>query len=253
MSRQPQIRNSEVASGPQRRRIRRLIETLFYPLFWLILLIPLLGRWRRRRSWRQARVIGWIAGAALSAGGGWGQHWLTLAAGVVLLALATLLAPLADPDAGRKLAESLGAWHTLTGGVYSAGDLRLAEGTPLWLFLTPQEMIVVSALEPGPAQTRYNLSGLREIRVDGESYQPRYVSFAKAPPRRSEKVETGARSRLALEFEPDALQLEYQGAFARHLAEIAAHTLYDMRKLCLLNGAGRPPQFPLLGNPPSPP
>jgi len=142
-------------------------------------------------------------------------------------ALARLLGPAPDPDGLRKLAASLGAEHVVNGG-------RLAgSASPLLLFLSAGEMLLAAAHQPERILERYSLARLEEIRVDGEPYQPRYVSFAKVPPRRETEVDRAAVSRLALVFASRRLDLEYDGPFARHLAEAAAHTLHDLRKLPL--------------------
>ena len=240
------IRNSELGPSRERKVGRRVVEALLYPVFGLFLLIPFVRRWRRRPGWKYVRMGGWVLGAALaSAGSGgplgrFGAQW----AGAALLILATLWVPLEDLEAAPRHAEKLGARHTLNGGLYAGGDLKLPLGTPLWLFLTPEEMLVVTVKRPGDVLARYRLGGVEEILLEGESYKPRYVSFAKAPPQRGERPEHGARSQLALSFrEKDgpaaALTLEYEGPFARHLAEVAAHTLYQMRMPLAANGVGR--------------
>lgn len=123
--------------------------------------------------------------------------------------------------------------HTVNGGFYSAGALSLAPGTPLLLFADAREMLVAPALRPEEICARYRLASLERILVDGEAFQPRYVSLAKEPPRREEAVDRDAVSRLLLRFDGDELALDFRGAFGRHLAEVAARTLYDLRQLAL--------------------
>ncbi|MBI3694757.1 MAG: hypothetical protein HY238_07955, partial [Acidobacteria bacterium] len=145
-------------------------------------------------------------------------------AGAALLALATLLGPASDPDGMRKLAEKLGARHVVNGGC-------LPSGIPVLLLITPDEVLLSPARTPDRVEARYRIDSLEEIRVEGESFRPRnYVSFAKEPPRRDSAVDRDAACELVLSFATARLELQYRGAFARHLAEIAAHTLYQCRE-----------------------
>ncbi|MBI3666842.1 MAG: hypothetical protein HY236_11580 [Acidobacteria bacterium] len=243
---EPRIRNSELGSSRRRGAGQRVAGALLYPFFGLLLLVPLVRRWRRRPFWRYVRAGGWALGAALAAAGIWGPlgRLGALWAGFALLVLSTALGSLKDPEAARKQAERLGARHTLNGGFYGGRGLDLPARTPLWLFLTPEELLVVTQKKPDAVVRRYRLAGIEEILLEGESYRPCYVSFAKAPPQRDEKLTPGARCWLELTFQtedavPARLALEYRGAFARHLAEAAAHTLYQMRTLSAADRVGR--------------
>ena len=220
------IRNNESRPGG-RKAWRRVGQVVVAPVLVLSLLIPVIRRCRRRPGWKWVRAGGWAAGLILIIAGGTAAQ----AAGVVLLVLATLLAPAADPDGMRKLAEKLGARHTVSAGALVAGSLPLEPGTPLLIFVTAAEVLVSAARTPDRIEARYPLESLREIRVEGESFRPRnYVSFAKDPPQRDPAVDRDAVCRLVLSFAAAELELQYRGAFARHLAEITAHTLYQCRE-----------------------
>ena len=221
-------------------------RTLLYALFSVWLLIPAIRRARRRPDWSRFRLGGAWLGAALAAAGLVMEQPILLASGAVLLLLAAALAPAADPDALRRLADKLGARHILNGG-FHAGGLAVETGAPLLLFVNTEEVLVASAPQPQEILTRLALAALEQVLLDGEIYAPRYVSFAKAPPARSEKDERGAACRLCLRFGPAArpstLDIRYQGAFARHLGEVAAHTLDNARKLSAPDRiAGQPPE-----------
>jgi hypothetical protein len=200
---------------------------LLYPVFQVLLLIPAVRRWRRARWWNRVRLLGGFAGLALLASGG---NRLVVP-GVLLMLLAWWLAPVPDPDRLRQIAAQLGAPHTLQGGAYAAGSLGLRPGVPLLLFVSGREVLVVRAARPEQVLARYAVADLDAITVEGETYQPRYVSFAKEPPRLDENADHHAVRRLALRFGPASLELEYRGVFAAHLAEVAAHTLHDLRRL----------------------
>ena len=150
---------------------------------------------------------------------------------------------LADADEPRKRAERMGARHALPGGFCAAGLDGIGPGTPLALYLSAEEVLVATEGEPEQIRARYRLGSLEQITVDGESYQPKYVSFAKEPPKREQLVDRNAVSRLALRFGEASVELEYRGAFARHLAESAANALHQMREASGANEiAGQPPK-----------
>lgn len=224
---QVRVRSSEAPIGPPRGPFRRLLELLLYPVFQVLLLIPAVRRWRRARWWNRVRLVMGLVGLALPAAGG----SRLVVPGVLLILLAWWLAPVPDPDRLRQIAAQLGAPHTLQGGAYAAGSLELRPGVPLLLFVSDREVLVVRAGRPEQVLARYLVADLDTITVDGETYQPRYVSFAKEPPRLDENADHHAVRRLALRFGPARLELEYRGVFAAHLAEVAAHTLHDLRRL----------------------
>ena len=200
---------------------------LLYPVFQVLLLIPAVRRWRRARWWNRVRLLAGFAGLALVASG----SSRLVVPGVVLMLLAWWLAPVPDPDRLRQIAAQLGAPHTLQGGAYAAGSLGLKPGVRLLLFVSDREVLVVRAGRAEQVLARYPVADLDTITVEGQTYQPRYVSFAKEPPRLDEHAHHGAIRRLALRFGPASVELEYRGVFAAHLAEVAAHTLHDLRRL----------------------
>ena len=227
------IRTNDAPSGPKRGAAGRLAGTLLYPVFSVLLLIPWIRRQRRSSHWKVVRLSGWVFGAALLAFGILPRIGSPALAGLglALVLTATLLAPLADPDLLRYTAEKLGALHTLNGGFYLEGALRVKQGSRLCLFLTSAEVLVVPSGKPSDVLSRFPLAELNSIQVAGKEYQPRYVSFAKEPPGRDDTADHKAICRLLLRFQSGNLHLEYQGVFSRHLAETTAHALHETRKL----------------------
>jgi hypothetical protein len=223
------IRNSEPADRGKRSAGRRLAEALLGPVFRLLLLIPLVRLSRRRAWWKWVRGVGFVAGVGLLIAGR--AHPAVWASGVVLAALAMVLGPLEDPDRMQKLAETLGARHVINGGTLARGNLRLAVGSPLLLLVTPEEVLVVAETKPDQVRARFRLVEIEAILVEGQGYRPHYVSFAKAPPTRDERADRGATCRLEVRFAGEPLEVEYRGVFALHLAEVAAHTLYECKRV----------------------
>jgi hypothetical protein len=82
---------------------------------------------------------------------------------------------------------------------------------------------------PGVVLAQYPLTALRRIRLNGQDYKPRYVSFAKEPPRREERPDHGEVTRLSLEMDSETLEVDYRGVFGQHLGEVAAHTLHNLK------------------------
>ena len=244
------IRSSEAAgarAGPRRGRVAGI---LLSPLFGALLLVPILRRERRKPRWRWVRLAGWLAGAvSFAAGWGRGNPWAQ-GAGVALLLGATILRRIEDPERVRKAAEALGARHVVNGGFFVAGGPepkdRLKQGAPLLFFVSPAELLAASSNAPEKAIWRCPLAGIEAIQVAAEDYQPHYVSFAKAPPVRDDNADRDARCCLTLQVNEAGrpgrkLDFEYRGVFARHLAEIAAHTIYSCRALARQKPAERLP------------
>ena len=83
---------------------------------------------------------------------------------------------------------------------------------------------------PDHVLARHPLAGLRSLRLDGEEYRPRNPSLTKEPPRREAHPDRQSVSCLELDLDGSLLEVRYQGVFARHLAEIAAYTLYKQKQ-----------------------
>ncbi len=201
---------------------RRWMSILLYPVFALWLVIPWIRRQRRRPRWWLVRLVMLGSGAAFLLG-----IPVLRPAGALLVALATVLPPLRDPDHVRKTAEALGAPHIVNGGFFRAGALEAPPGAPLLFLLSAGEMLVVPGDQPENVLARHTLDSLTRIRLDGSDYQPHYVSFAKEPPRREPQPVPETVARLHLDLGSTSLETEYRGVFARHLAEVAARTLHD--------------------------
>lgn len=199
---------------------QRLIRLVLWPVIAGFLMIPATRRWRRRPAWKWIRLSLALAGVALLAAG-WSVR-VAVAAGAVLLLLAAILGPLEDPERMQKLADQLGARHVVNGGCFAAGDAAL-------LFVTDAELLLAAAAHPERVTSRIPLAAIDAIEVDGEEFRPVYVTFAKVPPQRDQRPNRGQSSRLVLRHGLGTLELEYSGAFARHLAEIAARTIHDCR------------------------
>jgi hypothetical protein len=202
----------------------RLLKLLLYPVFALWLVIPWIRRCRRHPRWWMVRLAAAALGLVLLAG-----DTVLQVAGASILVLAALLAPVPDPDRVRRIAETLGARHTLNAGFFRSGPLPIPPGTPLLFLLSHEQLLIVPADRPDHVLARHRLSGLIYIRLDGEDYRPRYISFAKEPPRLDPNPDHNACSCLTLALDGSTLELDFQGVFAAHLAEVAAHTLYDLR------------------------
>ena len=200
---------------------QQLIRLALWPVIAGFLMIPAIRRWRRRVGWQWVRVAVGLAGIALLVAA-WSVHAAVAVAGAVLALLATILGRLEDPERMQKLAERLGARHAVNGGCLASGDAAL-------LFLTDAELLVAPAADPERIADRIPLAAIEAIEVDGAEFRPVYVTFAKAPPQRGEAADRDATSRLTLRTPAGALELQYTGVFARHLAEIAARTIHDCR------------------------
>ncbi len=199
---------------------QRLIRLALWPLLAAFLMIPTIRRWRRRPTWKWIRLSLALAGIVLLAVG-WSVHGAS-AAGAVLLLLAAILGPLEDPERMQKLADELGARHVVNGGRLPAGDAAL-------LFVTDAELLLAAAARPESVTSRIPLADIDAIEVDGAGFRPVYVTFAKAPPQRDDRPNRAQSCCLVLRYGPRTLELQYSGAFARHLADIAARTIHDCR------------------------
>jgi hypothetical protein len=221
----------------------RWIGLFLYALFWMVLLVPLVRRWRRRASWQRVRLGMALAGLALLAAGlAWSYSWLAAAGGVSLLA-ALFLAPAADPDHERDLQARHQADYFLNGGEFVSGRWpngnSVAGGARLYLLLRGRELLAIPVKSDGGVAASLGVDSIREILVAGESYRPVYVSEAKDPPRREEHVDRSAVTALELVLrDGERLRFKYAGAFSKHLAETAAHGIYSVRRLGSADGVG---------------
>ena len=221
------------ALTPQHRPERELPRrgwrgSLFYMLFSLVLLIPRLRSARRKSKWPLARGVLFAAGGACLLGAAFSQKTGLAAFGAGLLILGAVASPIVELEPIQSMAERCGALSTLNGGVVVSGVASAKPGAPVQLLVTQDELYVVSTA--GPPAECFKLADVSEVRVDGAPYRPGYVSFAKAPPSRDVHSTTASRAELRVSFtDGRALELSYAGAFARHLAEIAAYTILTIK------------------------
>jgi hypothetical protein len=243
--------NSRLGGGtqpPRRPLIPRWVRLLLYPVFSALLLIPALRRLRRdARRWNGARLAAGAASAAsIALGIWWGAWWLVVVAGFATM-VALLLRPSRDPDRERDLQRRYQAEYLLNGGRLvsqwpSGGPPR---GTVLYLLVRGREILAVPVDGAGDVAATLNIAHIQQILVNGETYRPVYVSEAKDPPVRERTVDKNAAAVLTLVMAGGArLDLDYTGAFSRHLAESAAHALYSVRKLGTAHGvSGESPEI----------
>lgn len=229
----------------------RWIGLFLYAFFWVVLLVPLVRRWRRRASWQWVRLGIALGGLALLAAGfAWSHSWIAAVGGVTLLA-AVLLSPAADPDRERELQARHQADYFLNGGEFVSGHWpgsvpsvnsvggNVPGGAGLYLLLRGRELLAVPVKSDGAVAGSLGVDSIREILVAGESYRPVYVSEAKDPPRREEHVDRSATTALELVLrDGERLRFNYTGAFSKHLAETAAHGIYSVRRLGGADGVG---------------
>lgn len=229
----------------------RWIGLSLYAFFWVVLLVPLVRRWRRRASWQRMRLGIALGGLALLAAGfAWSHSWIAAMGGVTLLA-AVLLSPAADPDRERELQARHQADYFLNGGAFVSGRWpgsvpgngapkgNVPGGAGLFLLLRGRELLAVPVKSDGAVAASLGVDSIREILVAGESYRPVYVSEAKDPPRREEHVDRSATTALELVLrDGERLRFHYTGAFSKHLAETAAHGIYSVRRLGSADGVG---------------
>lgn len=209
------------------RSPRGLLGFLLYAGFWTTLLIPQIRRWRRRPWWNRIRTaVAAVAAGMAVTGFLWSRPGLVVA-GAVFLLLALLLGALANPYALQETAARLGADFVLNGGTLSE--------TPVTLFLTAEEILVMRAVGETALLERIPLPEVREIRIAGAPYRPSSVLLTKEPPIREKSVEGSGVVELELaRASAEPLRLAYRGAFARHLAEVAAHTLAQALRMVSL-------------------
>ena len=226
---------------------------LLYAFFWVLLIIPLVRRWRRGPDWNRVRTAMALMGLLVASGGfflkatQWAVlSWWLLAGGAVLALSAIAFGPVADPEKERKLQLRHSADYFLNGGHFASGDLPgsppLQPETPLYLLLKGPQLLLVPVGGSGDVHAIVKLSEVADIRVDGDSYLPVYLSEAKDPPVHEKQADQSKTSVLELvTVTGDSIEFRYTGAFSKHLAETAAHAIYSVRKLA--DGvAGQPPE-----------
>jgi len=204
-----------------------------YSLFSVLLLIPLVRRWRRRSWWNSFRwaVVAAMIGVCVLVEASLG--WLVVGGVVVVGAL--LLGPAKDPDYERKIQRLHGAEYFLNGGEFAGGRLPnsepLPEGTPVYLLIRGEHLLIVRRDKPDEVHSGIAIDSLERILVDGETYVSIYVSEAKDPPVRESAVDQNTVSELKLlRVDGDALGFRYGGAFAAHLAGTTAHAVHSVRE-----------------------
>ena len=180
---------------------------------------------RRRRSWQIARLT--LLGSAVltaSVAPGW---WKVLAA--VPAGLGALLRRTRDPDRERRIQRIHRAEYLLNGGEWR----RAVDGGPasaVYLMLRDVHLVVVPRARDSDVDAAVRVDAIAAIRVDETPYRPVYVSEAKQPPVREKQVDRHAVSELVLDLRAGgSWRFRYRGAFAKHLAETAAHAIYSVR------------------------
>ena len=180
---------------------------------------------RRRRGWQIVRLV-LLVGAVLAAlaAPGW---WKAFAA--VPAVLGALLRRTRDPDRERQIQRIHRAEYLLNGG-----EWRKAEGTgpagAAYLLLRDIHLMVVPRARDSDIDAAVRVDAIAAILVDGAPYRPVYVSEAKQPPVREKQVDRHAVSDLVLDLgDGESWRFRYRGAFAKHLAETAAHAIYSVR------------------------
>lgn len=214
---------------------------LLYAVFWLLLAIPLVRRWRRRPWWNAARIV--IGLAALAPFALWVVNQqrpagIWIAAGATALLFAVLCGSAADPDHERKLQRRHRAQYLLNGGIFGGGRLPSSEplpaDAPLYLLIRGEHLLLVPQTGAGEVHSAFDIRRIAAIEVGGEPYVPIYVSEAKDPPVKEYSVDRKAQLELCIRFDNgNALWFRYQGAFRKHLAETAAHAVHSVRERLL--------------------
>jgi hypothetical protein len=205
-------RQTASAREPAGTRARRLALAI---LFTVILLIPRLRRLRRRpRAWLAVRIIAGAAGALFI----WrfaraGAGLLSLISGVVLAALAGLVGARPEKRTVDDVARELDALVVINGGDFPAG------GGPhrgVSIFVHPERLLVLTR----------SFETLAEIPLAAL----RQVSTA---PAAANGLRGGEAWELRIDWEsggPQAASFRYEGAFAEHLARVAAQTINSVWK-----------------------
>ncbi len=96
---------------------------LLYALFWFLLLVPLVRRWRRREDWNRIRFAICLGALGLLAWNVSAAHWWAAGFAAAAFLCAVTLGPAYDPERERKLQKLHQADYLLNGGAYVAGNL----------------------------------------------------------------------------------------------------------------------------------
>ncbi len=229
----PTLKPNENPDSPTSPSVGKLLRGALAVLFAATLILPKLRILRREPVWNWLRAAALLlAVVAVSLGGSW--WWRMAGAAVGCFALA--LGRTQDPDRERCLQRRHGADYLLNGGVWAGGDVwhgrgGLAVGTPLYLLVRGEQLLLVSRRGAGDVGAAIQLREVSQILIDREEYVPVYVSEAKQPPVREKDVDRHSITQLALKTEQGPSYLfVFRGAFGRHLAETAAYAVFSARK-----------------------
>ena len=165
--------------------VPKWIGVLLYALFWFLLLVPLVRRWRRREDWNRVRFAIALGALGLLAWSISAAYWWLAGVAAAAVLGAAALGPAYDPERERKLQRLHQADYLLNGGALVAANLPgdpLPRGTPLYLMLRGDELLVVPRERAEHVQWVIAIRQIERILVNGETYRPVYVSEAKDPP-----------------------------------------------------------------------
>ena len=255
----PSLREQTSKDFPRPFGLPRWAGLLLYAFFWVLLIIPLVRRWRKGPEWNRVRAGVALLGLLVGIGGfllkamEWPVlSWWLLGGGTILALGAAAIGPAADPDKERKLQARHSADYFLNGGHFSRGDLpndsSVEPGTRLYLLLRGQQLLLIPIEGTGDVRAVVELSQVSDVRVDGDSYRPIYISEAKDPPVREARASQSKSSVLELvTVGGHHIQFRYTGAFSKHLAESAAHAIHSVRQLANSVGGQTPEVFHIVG------